>query len=1160
MPVVDVPQHGLVQFPDEMSDEEISSAIQSNYPDVAPKPETKTVSSSLVDPHIVSDSGEVGKLSEPKTLVQQGVLTRADTGYKGPLTPLVRPSKYTHPQDIYEGLHNVLVDAASAATAPITPLLGIASEIKALSPATKAVLAGMGVKGLYDIANAPAPTTIGERVEQTGDALLNAAMLVPGIKALGGEKPSIVTKADEIAPLAPLTAEALKQTAQETPNANSIRTDEGRVHPQGDVVQGSQEKSSENIQQPAKTGTETGGSTQRLDPKLESDIARYNELNDKRNQMLASGDAMLPDASNFTPEYMDTWKELEQIKNRHGGMPPVEEATPEPQAIGMGGALAEGEPQKPSLAGLTDSLKTLAESSTESKPSEAFNLGQKYAALKDSVSSAAEGLKAAGQYLKLRLEGKPVVTDFKRALGERHLDLSESVQNARKFVETSEKAVPDKLTQEAISNWIDTGGDNALLRQAEAETKARYQKGYEAARNLTPEQKTVAENVKNYFESRLQDAQDAGILEAGIEDYIHRIYEKDSPWKQGVIAELRSGVFTGKPDFAKQRAFQYDFEAEKSGYKPIKSFIKRITAYDLSLNKAIADRKLVKSMMDIKMKDGRPMIDVGGVGIEVPKEGVTEATLIKPSFKLEDTETPANNRADYKAYDYPALRKWKWVAKDANGNPIFVQGDVLIHPDAIKDVKSLFERSAIRQNPVGRAALNIGSAVKQTMLDISGFHPVQITVHGWEHRTDVPFSKTFSKVMGRDAKEIDFQDPDTRGLIKGGLVVGDTRGYELFSEGLTGSSLTRHIPGLGPKLQAYNEWLFNDYIPRLKVATGLHALERNRQRFKNLSEEELYHLTANQMNAAFGELNYEMLGRSKTTQDVLRLALLAPDFLEARGRFAAQSVTKYGKEQFQALALGAATLYITARIINKLLDGEYHFESKNAFSVVYNKHAYSLRTVQGDLLHLATDPGKFTYNRLNPLYGRTGFEFLTGRDYFGRKRDYPEQAKDLASTVVPISLRGVVNPKEQKLWESFINAFGVTERRNTSNETINTLVEKFKKDHNVRSEPGEFIYDPDKDPYRTVKQAATFDSVDATAKSIADTVAKGQVTEDQLRKHFDQYGKRPFTGSKSNDDKMKSGLSADNQKIFDDARRERKEVSQRFKEAYRLYLQQKENK
>lgn len=134
-------------------------------------------------------------------------------------------------------------------------------------------------------------------------------------------------------------------------------------------------------------------------------------------------------------------------------------------------------------------------------------------------------------------------------------------------------------------------------------------------------------------------------------------------------------------------------------------------------------------------------------------------------------------------------------------------------------------------------------------------------------------------------------------------------------------------------------------------------------------------------------------------------------------------------EQGKALLSGMLAFYILARILNKLISGNYHMEIRNAFSVVINGRAYGLRTVQGDILHAATDPESFIRYRLNPLYGRAGMEVITGRDEFGRKRTFPQQVEDIAKTPVPISVRGLISGKEQDLSESLFNSMGITEKR-----------------------------------------------------------------------------------------------------------------------------------
>jgi len=404
-------------------------------------------------------------------------------------------------------------------------------------------------------------------------------------------------------------------------------------------------------------------------------------------------------------------------------------------------------------------------------------------------------------------------------------------------------------------------------------------------------------------------------------------------------------------------------------------------------------------------------------------------------------------------------------------------------------------------------------------------------------------------------KDIDFTNPNVEGLLRGGITLGGDY-HAAYKEGLIGNSITRHVPWIGPILESYHQWLFQDYIPRIKMTMALKALERNRSRYPGMSEEKIMHKTASQANSAFGELNYVMLERSKTTQDIARLILLAPDFLEARGRFAAEALTKggeskipgFGNEQRAALLLGALTMYITARIANKMIDDQYHFEPENAFSIVKGNHAYSLRTVQGDILHLLEHPLQFWLNRLNPMYGRPALEIATGRDYFGRKRSVPEIAWDTVSNIVPISLR---NSRERTLYESLANSFGVNARRYNATDDAFKLAKAWKAKNGVQ-EPGEFIYDSEKDPLRPLKLALSNGDDAGAAKEIKKVLDSGY-DKKRLNAYFDRYAKMPFTGSMKNDVKWKKTLNEDELKTVEAAAEHKKTIRALYLKALGQY-------
>ncbi|MFQ5591614.1 MAG: hypothetical protein ACE5HE_10660, partial [Phycisphaerae bacterium] len=631
----------------------------------------------------------------------------------------------------------------------------------------------------------------------------------------------------------------------------------------------------------------------------------------------------------------------------------------------------------------------------------------------------------------------------------------------------------------------------------------------------------------------------------GIENYIHRMYTKDSPWKQAVLTESAT-LSVAKPGFAKKRVYEYDAEAEAAGLLPIKDVAQRIVAYDVALNKAIADRAFVKAVMGMKMKDGRPAIDVAGRGESIIDKatGEKEATLIKPHWKPRGTEDGKNKRSDYMVYDHPAFRRYTWASEDAAGKPVFVQGDVIVHPEMIRSVKALLDPSAIRKMPAGRALLNVSSTVKQTMLDLSGFHFVQIAIHALEHKVGFIAKPKHGVKRGR-LVEIDLDNLTQAKLVRGGIVVTDHSAHGLFSEGLASASLTRHIPGIGPALAEWHNFLFKEFIPRVKMTMALAALERNKVRDAKelrsgkMTEDQLYHKTAKQANAAFGGINWEMMGRSKTFQDSVRLFFLAPDFLLARTQFLGQALTRHGGEQLHALALGAATLYTTARIVNYVIDGDFHWELENAFAVVYNNRSYSLRTVQGDIMHALTAPLKFTSHRVNPALIRPLVEVLSGRDYFGRSLDFGDHVLNYIKTPIPISLRGLFEGKAQTLGESVLNAFGLNTRRYSAVGRIWKLADKWMEDQGEERGPGEFIYDPGKDPYHDLKATLWYEDDVESLKTIDTLINDEAKTASDIKAYFRRRKDATFVGTRGNEIRFKKTLSALEREVYDKAKAER---------------------
>lgn len=763
---------------------------------------------------------------------------------------------------------------------------------------------------------------------------------------------------------------------------------------------------------------------------------------------------------------------------------------------------------------------------------------------KDTFANALTNVKAQTARLVKSITALPEVTDIERRVGVWDANDQEGSMVAQNFSKEIRRQFKDRSKLRALANYIDAQGDMGLLQErADATKDPKLKKTYEDALDFGDAEKRFAAEIQQYHDEMLSIAQEHGALEEGVDNYIHRIYREKDPMLEKQKANLQYLRFTKNFNGFKKRFYATDFEAEQAGLKPEKDIAKRILAYDQGFRRALTARAFVKASFEATMPDGRPELDVVGMGVKVGEPSDPKAILIKPKWR-QNSDDPIDFRGDYVPFDHPAFQRWKFATKDEAGKPILVEGQILVHPNAAKKYAALFDKSWWQKTPVRRGVLKTSQVVKQTMLSISGFHPVQIAVHALEHRVN-PF------------KIVDLvpHDPKQRELMEGGLTVADVKGEQIFSEGVYGTGLTEKIPILGEKMALTRDWLFKDFIPRVKMTMALKALDRKMEnRSQDLASgkvtrEQLVRQTARESNAAFGEQNYRALFRHPTFQDWLRFGFLAPDFGEARIRFPLQALTRHGTEQRNALILGAVGMAVIAKIVEHELTGQTRMD--RPFTVTYKGHEYGLRNVASDLYKLVTEPNAYIRNRLNPIYTRAIMEFVTGRDAFGRTRTKAQQLLDEAKTIIPISARGLVT-KNQQWWESFMNAMGMTERQRTSFSDIMKKVNDWKAAKGYES-PAEFVYDPDKDPYSDLTHELVLGSDQRATREI-NRLVQGKTPAEQFKvyDHFKRslYQRRYLTGSKEHEKEFVDSLSPGDKKLYNEAKQERSEMWQRFVRAW----------
>jgi hypothetical protein len=759
---------------------------------------------------------------------------------------------------------------------------------------------------------------------------------------------------------------------------------------------------------------------------------------------------------------------------------------------------------------------------------------------KDAVTQGVGKAKGAFEAMKSAYMNRPKWTDFKDALGKWSRAINATSLHVRKAITDLKKSIPNLLKREAITNWIQAGGDEAVLRDRASKSRPKFKKGYEAALSLTEEEKNHARSISKYLEDMLQEGINSGMLNHGIENYITQIWKKENPVTKKLQASLQGGNLNKKFQFAKQRVFDSYFEGEQAGYEPAsKDVASLIASYDLSFRKTEAARAFVKNLQDGKAEDGQPLVKLSGYAQPIGEDGMPpDAYMIKPTARPEGAVT-ADGRP-YVSINHPAFKQWKWTMKGPDGKPVFMESDMLVHPDIASQIKNITSQSWFKANriPVVSSAvdglLKFSSILKQTKLSLSLFHLDQEGLHSLFHR-----------INPANLEKIDLNNEKQNGLVLHGLQLADFHSQELFSEGLAGGGLVGKIPVIGKMQNWFNDFLFKDYIPKLKMNMATHALERNIERYSNkLSMDQIYELTADQANAAFGELNYKMMARNKTVQDTMRLFLLAPDFLEARSKFVAQALKPYGAEQRAALALMGVSLYVAGRVLNQALDGDPHYDKP--FSIFHEGREYRLRTVLGDVSELVDKPNTFFMNRLSP-FGRTGVEFLTGRDSRGIKRNAVEQAEDFLSWFVPIPAQA---QPSSTVGSQVLSSMGLSNYQHMTQTDVYDSANKWLKSQAdpriqsiVKKKEEATLAESD---YKQIKSALLANNMDFAKREFARLVTeKGKTPQDFMRSF---QVRRPFTGSMATEKAFYNSLDDKGKQQYKKSLEERQIIAQRLKQ------------
>jgi len=792
------------------------------------------------------------------------------------------------------------------------------------------------------------------------------------------------------------------------------------------------------------------------------------------------------------------------------------------------------------------------------------------------LSVLSDAAKAAREMAEKLLGAAGTFTPLNVATGEHIAALQKSFQEATRAQKAIALAVPNARRQSAISVWREAGGDTAKLQQWEQQAKGKaFKDAAKLAQNLTPKEIAIAQKAAKAFDVLSARGQQYDVLGSHRDNYIPHVWDVDNK-ATGIGTSRLQDQFK----FAKARTFDTFFDGDQAGFKPKTMEIgKLLPSYIHEMNKVIADRQFIQDVSDLKGSDGRPLVIPRGTG-QTLGEGENTTAIVNPRgwVKQKGPEGEEIDQHDYKMLgDQPALNKWHWVESDPNGNPTILKGDLAVHPELAKRLNAMMGQSELRRwyNEAGTGLSVIPRAIvknldtaqsvmKREMFSLlAPFHQVQEGTHAIGHLVN-PFNVAAP----------DLRDAGTMDAVKHGLrLMPDRTSSQNYMEGLGGqggfvAQAARKFGGkagtaIANVVDGYQDYLFHNYIPGLKMETYNHILPRNMARFAaelksgEVTEADVKFLTATQTNAAYGNLNYAMMDRNPTMQHFFQIAALAPDFLEARGRFVGQALKSFvgvkgGNEQLRAIATIAAVQAASAYIITTLTGGKY--DPKQPFSVQHGDRSYTMRSIPSDLQRLAfsgeEERHEFISARVNPLVQKA-YQLATGINYRGEKVTDADTIVETLANYIPITARWIpglnqltettrnspISPMEQ-----LAGSLAVQIHRNSPITKVYEMADKYMAAKGIPKQEG--IYATSK--YQPLRYALEDADMQRAAREYKKLMTFRGNTPEKVAKGLYDSVNHPFTGTKESDAEFAASLKGDDKLIYDNAIKVKQGILQKF--------------
>lgn len=466
-----------------------------------------------------------------------------------------------------------------------------------------------------------------------------------------------------------------------------------------------------------------------------------------------------------------------------------------------------------------------------------------------------------------------------------------------------------------IAGKFDPAEFPSLIAKAQRGNHAEAEKALNYALANWTRVEPIARRGEQVFAAQLAAENAHGINTVSHEGYLPGLYDEDLWMGKGrpfIIGGKRGGVGTG---FKKGKTYDSPFDAIADGYVP-----KSLKLGDLVENRVKRGQRLINN---VEWSDSLR-------GILDPSDGKSVVTSVEKHAR-------PGGLPGYETVPMGYARR------------LIIPGmDVAVHEEYVNLFDALTGNSHVQEFevggvPVGNIALETEGALKHGLLVFDTFHASRILQKELFLTKRIGYKKGFTLLeytdadLGRAVAAGDVTpemaawarvNRSTANLLqKSGLNVGRVQ------EAMYNAAI-RNIPGIG----TFNRWVFEKVTRGAMLESGLIEFERVKKANPMWTDGQVAVKVARDLNKYFGNLGRQGVFKSKTFQDLSRLAFLAPQWVESMARSELGGIKQLTMDPLTkrtlhvgtlgvGMAQGLAAYFVGTQILNMVTRGHPTWEN-----------------------------------------------------------------------------------------------------------------------------------------------------------------------------------------------------------------------------------------